>query len=198
MNKEQLIALGLTEEQADAVINGYGQMVPKSRLDTKIQENNDLKEQLSERDNQLEGLKKVDAEGLQTKITELQQANEQLKNDHEQQITQRDFDFALENALRDAKAKNPRAVKALLDAKSIQLVDGQLTGLDEQLTALKASDDYLFVADGLKGKTPPTPPGTLPTNNPFSKENWNLTKQGQLLREEPERAKQLQALAGKN
>lgn len=192
MNKEQLIALGLTEEQADAVISGYGQMVPKSRLDTKIQENKDLKEQLSERDNQLEGLKKVDAEGLQTKITELQQVNEQLKIEHEQQITQRDFDFALENALRDAKAKNPRAVRALLDAKAIQLVDGQLTGLEEQLTVLKASDDYLFVADGLRGKTPPTPPSNgkaAVTKEQFK--NMNYTERNRLYTENPELYKQL-------
>lgn len=159
MTKEQLMALGLTEEQADAVINGYGQMVPKSRLDTKIQEVTDLKGQLADRDTQLEELKKVDAEGLQTKITELQQANENIKTEYEQKLQQRDYDYALENALRDAKAKNPVAVKALLKTDTIQLVNGQFVGLEEQLTALKTSDDYLFAVEGVKGKTPPNPEG---------------------------------------
>ena len=155
MNKEQLIELGLTEEQADAVIAGYGQMVPKTRLDAKIQEVNDLKGQIAGYDTQLEELKKVDAEGLQTKIAELQQANENIKTEYEQKLQQRDFDYALENALRDAKAKNPVAVKALLKIDAIKLVDNQFVGLEEQLTALKASDDYLFAAEGVKGKTPP-------------------------------------------
>lgn len=197
MKKEDLIALGLTEEQADAVIAGYGQMVPKSRLDAKIQEVNDLKGQIAGYDTQLEELKKVDAEGLQTKITELQQANENIKTEYEQKLQQREFDYALENALRDAKAKNTVAVKALLKTDAIKLVDGQFVGLEEQLIALKASDDYLFVAEGVRGKTPPGgQDGGKPEKNPFSKEHWNLTEQGRLLRENPEKANQYKVLAG--
>lgn len=197
MKKEDLMALGLTDEQADAVIAGYGQMVPKSRLDAKIQEVNDLKGQIAGYDTQLEELKKVDAEGLQTKITELQQANENIKIEYEQKLQQRDFDYALENALRDAKAKNPVAVKALLKTDAIKLVDGQFVGLEEQLTALKTSDDYLFAAEGVRGKTPPGgQDGGKPEKNPFSKEHWNLTEQGRLLRENPEKANQYKALAG--
>lgn len=79
MNKEQLIALGLSEEQADKVVAGFGQMIPKSRLDEKIQEVKDLNEQITDRDKQLEELKKVDAKGLQAKIDELQTANETTK-----------------------------------------------------------------------------------------------------------------------
>lgn len=45
MNKEQLIALGLSEEQAQSVLDGFGQMVPKSRLDDKIQELKTAKDQ---------------------------------------------------------------------------------------------------------------------------------------------------------
>lgn len=159
MNKEQLIAWGLTEEQADKVIEGYGQMVPKSRLDDKIAEVNDYKQQIADRDTQLEELKKVDAKGLQDEITRLQQENVQTKTEYEGKLQQKDYDFALTEALRTAKAKNPTAVKALLKTDAIQLVDGKLVGLDEQLTALKASDDYLFIADGLRGNTPPNPNG---------------------------------------
>jgi len=154
MNKEQLVALGLTEEQADKVITGYGHMVPKSRLDDKIQDLKDLQKTLEDRDKQLEELKKVDAAKLQEEITKLQTANETLKTEYETKLTQREFDYALENALRDAKAKNPKAVKALLNSEGIKLVDGKLTGLDEQLKVLKTSDDYLFQSESLKGTTP--------------------------------------------
>lgn len=199
MKKEDLIALGLSEEQADKVIDGYGQMVPKSRLDDKIAEVNDYKKQLADRDTQLKELEtKADGnETLRAEITRLQQENEQAKTEYEGKLQQKDYDFALTEALRTAKAKNPTAVKALLNVETIKLVNGQLVGLDEQLTALKASDDYLFSPDGLKGKTPPNPDGGgKPDKNPFSKEHWNLTEQGRLFREEPEKAKQLQALAG--
>ena len=166
MNKEQLVALGLSEEQATAVVEGFGKMIPKSRLDEKIAEVNDYKQQLADRDTQLTELqsKAQGNEELQAQIQALQQQNEQEKVEYQQQLQQKEFDFALTEALRDAKAKNPKAVKALLDTSTVKFVDGKLIGLDEQLTALKTSDDYLFTSDKLKGGTPPqggTPPTTV-------------------------------------
>ncbi|MEB7771429.1 phage scaffolding protein [Kurthia gibsonii] len=166
MNKEQLVALGLSEEQVTAVVEGFGKMIPKSRLDEKIAEVNDYKQQLADRDTQLTELqsKAQGNEELQAQIQALQQQNEQVKTEYQQQLQQKEFDFALTEALRDAKAKNPKAVKALLDTSTVKFVDGKLIGLDEQLTALKASDDYLFTSDKLKGGTPPqggTPPTTV-------------------------------------
>lgn len=163
MNKEQLVALGLDEETADKVIEGFGKMIPKSRFDDKNEEVKELKEQLQQRDTQLTELqaKASGHEELQAQITALQQQNEQAQAEYQQQLQQKEFDFALTEALRDAKAKNPKAVKALLDSESIKYENGQLIGLSEQLEKLKKSDDYLFVAEGLKGNTPPqggTPP----------------------------------------
>ena len=51
---------------------------------------------------------------------------------------------ALEMALITGKAKNTKAVKALLDTESIKLDGDKLLGLDEQLTKLKADNAYLF------------------------------------------------------
>lgn len=136
-----------------------GSYIPKTKFDAKIEEVKELKEQLADRDAQLEDLKKVDVSELQNKITELQQSNEGIKIEYESKLQQREFDYSLENALREAKAKNPKAVKALLNNEAIKLVDGKFVGLDEQLTALKTSDSYLFGEDGLKGGTPPNPAG---------------------------------------
>ncbi|AMA63251.1 phage minor structural GP20 family protein [Kurthia sp. 11kri321] len=163
MNKDQLVALGLTEEQADKVVEGFGSMVPRTRLNDKIEELKDLQAQLKQRDEQLTELqtKAQGNEELQKQIEALQQQNEQAQTEYQQQLQQKEFDFALTEALRDAKAKNPKAVKALLDTSTVKFVDGKLIGLDEQLTALKTSDDYLFMSDKLKGGTPPqggTPP----------------------------------------
>lgn len=157
MKKEDLIALGLTDEQADKVVEGYGKMIPKSRLDDKIAEVNDYKEQLAERDTQLAELqsKAQGNEELQAQIKTLQEQNEQTKADYQQKLDKKDFDFALIEALRDAKARNPKAVKGLLNIEGIKFEGDQLIGLSEQLDALKQSDDYLFTQEGVKGKTPP-------------------------------------------
>ncbi|UQW98176.1 phage scaffolding protein [Rummeliibacillus sp. G93] len=202
MNKEALLELGLTEEQADKVVTGFGQMVPKSRLDDKIQEVKDLQGQITDRDNQLDDLSKKAAgnEELQKQIQTLQEQNQTTVADYEEKLKQKDFDFTLSEALRNAKAKNPKAVKALLDVEGIKQ-DGQtLLGLEDQLKALKESDAYLFESDSLKGKTPPAGgqhlPGGYNKPNPFAKDTFNLTEQGILLRDNPDLYNQLKAQTG--
>lgn len=187
MNKEQLVALGLSEEQATAVVEGFGKMIPKSRLDEKIAEVNDYKQQLADRDTQLTELqsKAQGDEELQAQIQALQQQNEQVKTEYQQQLQQKEFDFALTEALRDAKAKNPKAVKALLDTETVKFVDGKLIGLDEQLTALKTSDDYLFTSDKLKGGTPPLG-GTPPAITKEQFQAMNYTEQVDLFNKDAE------------
>src|SRR5690625_1431571 len=107
----------------------------------------DYKNQISERDTQLEELKKVDAEGLQAKIDELQQQNETTKTEYEEKLQQQAFDHKLESALSGAKVKNTKAVKALLDMDTIKLDGDNLKGLDDQLNNLKESDAYLFESE---------------------------------------------------
>lgn len=53
-------------------------------------------------------------------------------------------DSAVEIALMRAKAKNPKAARALLDESKIKLDGDKVLGLDDQLEALKKTDAYLF------------------------------------------------------
>lgn len=158
MTKEELIALGIDDETAQKIVDGYAAThVAKDALAAEQSKVRDLTTQLADRDTQLKDLQKQ-ASGnkeLQDQIKALQDQNEQAQAEYTAQLQQKEYDFALTEALRDAKAKNPKAVKALLDSEAIKFENGQLVGLNEQLDALKQSDDYLFVADGLKGSTPP-------------------------------------------
>lgn len=54
---------------------------------------------------------------------------------------------------------------------------------------------HLFKAAAGTGYTP-TGGGNPPAKNPFASDSFNLTEQGRLLRENPEQAKQLAAVAG--
>ena len=54
------------------------------------------------------------------------------------------FEKELDVAIAKSNPKNAKALKALLEIKNIKLEDGKLTGLEDQLTALKESDGYLF------------------------------------------------------
>lgn len=83
MKKEDLLAMGLTEEQADKVMDGLnGDFVTKSRFNEVNTELKAARTALSERDKQLEELKKVDAAALQAQITQLQADNKQKDADY--------------------------------------------------------------------------------------------------------------------
>ena len=63
------------------------------------------------------------------------------------------FDFALESALNNAKCKNNKALKALLDMNSIKYQEGKLNGLHEQIETLQKDASYLFDLDTAPGNT---------------------------------------------
>ena len=79
MTQESLVAGGLTQEQAKAVLDAHktaltDKYVPKARLDEATAERDKAKELVKERDTQIAGLKKFegDATALQTKVAELE------------------------------------------------------------------------------------------------------------------------------
>ena len=57
------------------------------------------------------------------------------------------FNFALEGALTNAKSKNNKALKALLNMDNIKYQEGKLEGLQEQIEALQKDASYLFDLD---------------------------------------------------
>lgn len=158
MKREFLKELGLADDVIDKIMAEHGKTVNSMKdelekakeLEKQIE---GLKEQIKQRDEQLEELKKIDAEGLQAKIKELQEANERAEKEWQEKLQKQTFDFALERALVAAKARNPKAVKALLDLENIKLDGEKLLGLEDQLKKLKESDSYLFEEEK-KGQPP--------------------------------------------
>lgn len=131
MNKEELLALGLTEEQAEKVLAEIAE----------------LQKTVKERDKQLADLQKA-AKGndeLQKQIADLQKQNAEQEKAHQAELSQVKLNNAIDNALAAAGAKNNKAVRALLDLSGVKLEeDGKLAGFAEQLEALQKSDAYLF------------------------------------------------------
>lgn len=148
MNKEDLIAMGLTEEQAKKVMDSLdGNYVTKTRFNEVNEENKTLKKSVSDRDKQLEDLKKSsgDNEELKKQIETLQQENANQKKAHDAEMTQLRLDNAIDAALTAAGAKNIKTVRALIDTSKVKVgEDGKLTGFDDLLSAVQKSDSYLF------------------------------------------------------
>ena len=153
MNKETLIAMGLTEEQAKKVMEGLdGNYVPKTRFNEVNTELNKAKETIKERDKQLETLKAStgDAETMKKQIADLQTANANQKKAHEAELKAVRLDNAVELALIGAKAKNNTAVKAQLAEflKTADLADdGTVKGLDAEVKKLMEGKDTAFLFD---------------------------------------------------
>ena len=159
MTRKQLEDLGLTKEQADSVmkINGDDIENAKGTASTEIKnlqtEVEGLKTQVGDRDKQLETLKASagDNADLKKQIEDLQTENATAKANHESELNQLKIDFAVEKALTGAKAKNIRAVKALLELGEAKLdKDGNVKGLDEQIEKLRSGDDTKFLFEAQK------------------------------------------------
>lgn len=160
MTKDELVKLGLTESLAGTVAEASATelkgFIPKSRFDEVNESNKALKTQISDRDKQLETLKKEsgDAAALKTKIEELQAANKTANEEHDKQIRQIRLDHAIESALTGAKAKNITAVKPFLKMDDIEVdEDGKAKGLDKQIKKLIEADDTKFLFDATDAGT---------------------------------------------
>lgn len=137
----------VTEKLGDKkIMVDDGNFIPKSRFDQVNQAKKELEVQLKDRDTQLAELSKnnKDNEALLNQIKDLQALNKQTTTDYESKINQMQFDYALDGALNNAKCKNSKALRALLDIDNVKLNEGKLEGLEEQLNKLKESDSYLF------------------------------------------------------
>lgn len=159
MTIKQLEDLGLTKEQADSImkINGDDIENAKGTAATEIKnlqtEVEGLKTQVGDRDKQLETLKASagDNADLKKQIEDLQTENATAKANHESELNQLKIDFAVEKALTGAKAKNIKAVKALLELNDAKLdKDGNVKGLAEQIEKLTSGDDTKFLFEAQK------------------------------------------------
>ena len=90
-------------------------------------------------DEQLKELERLEAESY-----------EKGKKTVEELYKKADFDRILKDELALSGAKNEKAVKALLELEKIELADGKLEGLSEQLKELKKNCAYLFNSDDKK------------------------------------------------
>ena len=151
MNRKFLEQLGLTEEQVEAVMTEHGKSTQDLQAKVSAAEDNakGLQDQLKERDKDMKQLKK-DAEGnadLQQKYSDLDSKYKTQQKEHEQQLKTMQLDHAIEMHL-SGQVHDAGIVASLLDKSKLGLGDnGAVTGLDEQLTALKESKSFLFAPE---------------------------------------------------
>lgn len=151
--KEFLLGQGVTEEQADKIVSGMTKnkfyLVSEEKLEERYeklkQQKEDVQNDLDAANALVENLKKTNKsnEDLQQQVedykSQIDTLNSQRAEDHKNN--------AIELALKDAKARNTKAVKSLLNLDKIELTEDGIKGLSEQLEAFRESDAYLFESD---------------------------------------------------
>ena len=165
-----------TEEMDKKVAEEIGKrFVSREDFNVVNNEKKALTDTVKERDAQLEKLKTSagDIEALRTQITELQQTNKSQAETHAKELKNLRIDNAVETALLAAKAKNVKAVKALLDLDEADIDDaGEVKGLADQIKKLTEAEETKFLFDEEKSsgvKVKGLSPAEKGTNDPAAK-----------------------------
>lgn len=183
MTKEELKALGVTDEAADKIVEDYGKnYVSKAQFNATNEEKKAAKTELAQIKTELDGLKEKAKgnEDLSKQIEELKKQSEAREQEYTQKVKNMEIDGIVDRALLTAKAKSVKAVRALLDLKDAEVEDGKIKGLDKQIEKLVAEAGYLFGDDkpNVKGATPGDPGGNKP-NGGVTKEQFNKMSYGE-------------------
>ena len=162
MKREFLENLGLDKEAIDKVMAEHGKTIEthKSKVTDLTASNEDLQEQIKQRDKDLKALEKQSEgnETLQKEFADLKTKYDTEKAEYEQKLKDNEINSALKLAL-TGKVHDADLTLSLIDRESIVLdAKGEVKGLDEQVKTLQESKPFLFVAEGAtqkpKGATP--------------------------------------------
>lgn len=125
---EMLEKLGLSEEQVKEVMREHGKVLNPIKKDR-----DDAKALLVSTQGELKKYDGVDVEDLQSKIT-----------NYENSISNRDFEDIVKEVLGGAKAKNNKAVMAMLDIETLKASKNQQADIQKAVEAVKKENDYMF------------------------------------------------------
>lgn len=129
----------ITDDTLEQIMTEHGKDVQdkQSAITGLTVERDQLKEQLQTAQDGLKTFDGVDVNDLNGQIKKLQ-------NDITAQADAFRFDALLDGAIRDAKGRNVKAVRALLDMDSLKCSKDQTSDVKAALEALSKSDAYLF------------------------------------------------------
>ena len=167
MKREFLKNLGIEDKDIiDKILDENSSDIgrAKGELDTYKDKVKNLENEVETHNGTIATLEKKvgDVDALNQKISQLETDKTNLTNELNTKVSALQKDYAIEGAIRNAKGKNVKAIKALLDDSKITYEDGTLGGITEQLEALASAEDSSM----LFGETKNPPPAGTHFNNP--------------------------------
>lgn len=139
MERSFLEGLGLEKDAIDQIMTENGKDInrEKNKADT-------LKTQLDAAKSTLKGFDGVNVTELQTKVAQLTADLTAKEEEYNGKIAAMEFDAVIDDAIRGAKARNARAVKALLDIDTLRVSKNQKDDITAAIAQVKKDNDYLF------------------------------------------------------
>ena len=148
MNAEELKQLGITDEETiKKIIVSHGKGIEKYKndLETLTTSKTEIEAKKAELEAELKKLQEMKPEELQQTVNDLKTKYEQVQADGKKALEKVKYDTAVENALRDVKAKNLKAARAVLDEAELKLgEDGTVAGLKERVDKVVSENAFLF------------------------------------------------------
>ena len=146
LTKEFLKTAGLTDEQIDSIFAERGKEITaeKEKFDQLQKNYTEATEQLKKANDTINSFKDINVDEIKANVEKYRTEAEQAKADHENYIKQQEFDKVLESGLTQAKAKNLKAVKALLDIETLKNSQNINDDIKSQLEKIKTDNEFLF------------------------------------------------------
>lgn len=149
MKRDFLESLGLETQTINSIMAVHGQTV--NSLNQQVSDLEKEKEQLnahlSQRDEQLESLKSVNADDLQNQIKALQDENENLKTQHEADLIEQKRTHKLEMLANTIGVVDDAKEFVMYKLNDLKFEEGELVGAEEAVKQLKESNPSLFKAE---------------------------------------------------
>ena len=170
---EKLFGAKLGEESKAIIeeimkINGEDITSAKAKVPELEAQVQSLTAQYKSANEQIDALKSMKPDELKKAVEEYKVKISDLEKQGNDNLAAVKKNYEVDIALVKAGAKNAKAVKSLLDLEKITFdKDGKVSGIEDQLQAIKTSDDYLFVESQSKipNKTGNDPSGSKTGSN---------------------------------
>lgn len=159
----------LTDEQKKTVVDGVAENYKTvNDWQKQVDKVNNLTQQLTTTKEDLKKFDGVDADGLKSKVAELEQKLKDADADYQTKLADRDFNDLIDGEIRTQNGINAKAIKSLLDLDTLKTSKNQKDDVAKAIKKLTEADDSKMLfgtpEPGKAGSTSPI--GTVAKGNP--------------------------------
>ncbi|MDE5946333.1 MAG: phage scaffolding protein [Oscillospiraceae bacterium] len=168
MQRKFLEDLGLEKDVVDKIITENTDDINNTKKKLEAERDN-YKSQLETAQTALKDFEGIDVKELNSKIATLTADLAKKDSEYQSKIADMEFNSTLDTAISNSKAKNSKAVRALLDLETLKSSKNQSEDIKTALEKVKSENDYLFETTSVPGGGGNPPAGTNTNTNQFPK-----------------------------